>query len=260
MKAIILAAGYATRLSPLTDTVAKPLLPVGGRPMVDEICDRIDAVPEVDELHVVTNSRFARAFEEWASAREGRLRPVVHDDGTSSNEDRRGAIGDIRFTVEEAGLEGEHLLVVAGDNLFEFALEGLVAEWHGLEQPASAVAVYRCGSLELASKYGVVELDDGGRIVSFEEKPAAPRSDLVATATYLYHRDHAARIDDYLAGGNSPDQPGKLIAWLYSRAPVYGHDFDGTWQDIGDADQLLAADNRLREQRGLPVRDVYSLA
>src|SRR3954447_20694570 len=185
VKAIILAAGYATRLSPLRDPGAKPLLPVGGRPMVEEICDRIDAVPEVDELHVVTNSRFAQAFAEWADARDGRLVPVVHDDGTSSNEDRLGAIGDIRFTVEEAGLEGEDLLVVAGDNLFEFALEGLVQFWQQVAQPASAVAVYQCGSLELASKYGVVELDDAKRIVSFEEKPAAPRSDLVATATYL---------------------------------------------------------------------------
>src|SRR3954454_15075581 len=142
MKAIILAAGYATRLSPLTDTVAKPLLPVGGRPMIDEICDNLDSVGEVDELHVVTNSRFAGAFEEWASGRNGRLRPIVHDDGTSSNEDRRGAIGDVRFTIDEAGLVGEDLLVVAGDNLFEFALTGLIEFWHELEQPASAVSVY----------------------------------------------------------------------------------------------------------------------
>jgi glucose-1-phosphate thymidylyltransferase len=260
MKAIILAAGYATRLSPLTDTVAKPLLPVGGRPMIEEICDRVDDVPEVDELHVVTNARFAGSFETWAAAREGRLRPVVHDDGTRSNDDRLGAIGDIRFTIAEAGLAGEDLLVVAGDNLFEFRLQGLVEYWHELSQPASAVAVYRCGSLELASKYGVVELDELGAILSFEEKPAHPRSDLVATATYLYHRDHAARIDEYLAAGNSPDQPGKLVAWLQERVSVYGFGFGGTWQDIGDAEQLLTADNRLRERRGLPVRDRYSLA
>src|SRR4051812_40096164 len=129
MKAIILAAGYATRLRPLTDSVAKPLLPVGGPPMIEEICDNLDAVADVDELHVVTNSRFAAAFETWGAERSGRLQPVVHDDGTSSNEDRLGAIGDIRFTVEEAGLAGEHLLVVAGDNLFEFALTDLVGFW-----------------------------------------------------------------------------------------------------------------------------------
>jgi glucose-1-phosphate thymidylyltransferase len=260
MKAIILAAGYATRLSPLTDRVAKPLLPVGGRPMVDEICDNLDAVPEIDEVHVVTNSRFAGSFATWARQREGRLAPVVHDDGTSSNEDRLGAIGDIRFTIAEAGLEDEHLLVVAGDNLFEFALADLVAFWHELDQPSSAVAVYRCGSLELAAKYGVVELDELGRILSFEEKPADPRSDLVATATYLYHREHAARIEEYLASENPPDQPGKLVQWLHSREPVFGYAFGGSWQDIGDADELLAADNRLRERRGLPVRAQYSLA
>jgi glucose-1-phosphate thymidylyltransferase len=260
MKAIILAAGYATRLSPLTDTVAKPLLPLGGRPMIDEICENLDGVAEVDALHVVTNSRFAGAFATWAAGRAGRLRPVVHDDGTSSNEDRLGAIGDIRFTVEEACLAGEHLLVVAGDNLFEFALTDMVAFWDELEEPASAVAMYRCGSLELASKYGVVELDELGRILSFDEKPAHPRSDLIATATYLYHRDHAARIDEYLDGDNSPDQPGKLVQWLHSREPVFGYAFSGEWQDIGDAAELLAADNRLRARRGLPVREQYSLA
>jgi glucose-1-phosphate thymidylyltransferase len=260
MKAIILAAGYATRLSPLTDTVAKPLLPVGGRPMIEEICDNLDDVAEVDELHVVTNSRFAGPFEAWAAGRSGRLEPVVHDDGTSSNEDRLGAIGDIRFTIEEAGLAREHLLVVAGDNLFEFSLTDFVGFWHELAQPSSAVAVYRCGSLELASRYGVVEVDEDERIVSFEEKPEHPRSDLCATATYLYHRDHAALIGDYLAAGNSPDQPGNLVRWLQERVPVFGHAFGGVWQDIGDADQLLAADNRLRERRGLPQREEYSLA
>ena len=259
LKAIILAAGYATRLRPLTDTVAKPLLPVGGRPMIDEICDNLDGVGDVDELHVVTNSRFAGAFEGWAEQREGRLRPVVHDDGTSSNEDRLGAIGDIRFTIDAAGLEDDDLLVIAGDNLFEFPLGDLVAFWRDLEQPASAVTVYHCGSLELASRYGVVELDELARILSFEEKPEHPRTDLCATATYLYPRDHAARIDEYLASGNSPDQPGKLVQWLHTREPVFGYSFGGVWQDIGDADELLAADNRLREQRGLPQRAQYSL-
>jgi glucose-1-phosphate thymidylyltransferase len=119
--------------------------------------------------------------------------------------------------------------------------------------------VYRCGSLELAALYGVVELDEMGRILSFEEKPEHPKSDLCATATYLYHRDHAALIDEYLASGNSPDQPGNLVHWLHSRVPVFGYGFGGEWQDIGDAEQLLAADNRLRERRGLPQRERYSV-
>src|SRR5262245_9123270 len=117
MQAIVLAAGYATRLRPLTDTLAKPLLPLAGRPLIDYVCDKIDAVGEAEALHVVTNSRFAQGFRDWAADRQGRLRPVVHDDGTATNETRLGAIGDIRFTVEGAGLVGHDILVVAGDNV-----------------------------------------------------------------------------------------------------------------------------------------------
>src|SRR5690242_9159000 len=107
MKAIILAAGYATRLRPLTETRAKPLLPLAGRPLIDYVCDKIDEVQEVDQLHVVTNARFAGSFQEWASAHRGRLTPQIHDDGTSTNETRLGAIGDIQFTVEQGGLAGD---------------------------------------------------------------------------------------------------------------------------------------------------------
>ena len=131
MKAIVLAAGYATRLRPLTETVAKPLLPVGGRPMVEWILDRIAEVDEIDEVHVVTNARYAPSFRAWAATAASPLPLVVHDDRTLSNEDRLGAIGDIRFTVEEAGLQGEDLLVIAGDNLFRFSLADYVGWWRG---------------------------------------------------------------------------------------------------------------------------------
>src|ERR671910_3518314 len=122
MHAVVLAAGYATRLRPLTDRLAKPLLPLAGRPMLDYLADKIDDVGEAEALHVVTNSRFAPDFEAWARARSGRLSVRVHDDGTSSNTDRLGAIGDLRFVIERAELGGDDLLVVAGDNLFDFSL------------------------------------------------------------------------------------------------------------------------------------------
>jgi glucose-1-phosphate thymidylyltransferase len=255
VKAIVLAAGYATRLYPLTLTVAKPLLPVGGRSMIDYILDRIDEVDEIDAVHVVTNGKFATAFDAWAVGRDG---VVVHDDGTTSEDDRLGAIGDIEFVVERAGLEGDDLLVVAGDNLFDFGLADYVAWWRSKGE-ASAVALYDVRDLGLAAKYGIVGLGDGDRVESFEEKPAQPRSTLAATATYLYHRAHVPLVRTYLAEGNSPDQPGRLIAWLAPRVPVFGYRFDGDWRDIGDADQLLDADNRLRALGGLPARDTYGL-
>jgi glucose-1-phosphate thymidylyltransferase len=258
MKALVLAAGYATRLKPLTDDRSKSLLPVGGRPMLDWIADKLDEVSPVDELHVVSNARFAPATADWAAAREGRLRPVVHDDGTTSNDDRLGAIGDIAFTVEQGGLAGDDLLVVAGDNLFEFSLAEYVTWWAGLGE-ASAIAVRDCGDRDLARQYAVVEVDADGRVRGFVEKPEQPPSTLVAIATYVYHRAHVPLIADYLAGGNSPDAPGNLVAWLHTRRPVYGYRLDGEWFDVGDREQLLVADNWLRRRRGLPERDEYSL-
>jgi glucose-1-phosphate thymidylyltransferase len=257
MHAVVLAAGYATRLRPLTNRVAKPLLPLAGRPMVDYLADKIDEVAEIEAVHVVTNSRFAPAFDTWAASRSGRLSVRVHDDGTSSNDDRLGAIGDLRFVIERAGLEGEDLFVVAGDNLFEFSLEDYVGFWrsHG----GSAIGVHDVGDLLLARQYGVVELDDGDRVVSLVEKPARPASTLASIAAYLFPAEHAALVRDYLDEGNAPDQPGRFVVWLYPRVPVHGYRFEGHWLDIGDHSQLLEADNRMRRRAGLAEQNEYSL-
>jgi glucose-1-phosphate thymidylyltransferase len=251
MRAIVLAAGYATRLRPLTDSIAKQLLPIGGRPMMDWVCDKVAEVS--DDIHVVTNSRFARDFERWADSRNG---ITVHDDGTGSNDDRLGAIGDIAFVLARTGADDD-LLVIAGDNLFDSSLVGFADFWRE-KGVASAVAVYDCGDLELATHYGVVEVGEDDRVVSFEEKPSEPRSTLVATAAYLYHRAHVPLVERYLADGNPPDQPGRLVAWLCRREPVYGYRLDGPWYDVGNPDQLLEADNRWRARVGLPARDTYS--
>jgi glucose-1-phosphate thymidylyltransferase len=253
LEALVLAAGYATRLYPLTLTIAKPLLPIGGRPMIDWIVDRIREVDDVDGIHVVTNAKFARSFRDWAPGDV-----TVHDDGTKSEDDRLGAIGDIRFVVETAGLHDDHLLVIAGDNLFDYSLAGLVDFWRGKGE-ASAIALYEHPDRSLLAQYGVVELDEDDRVVAFVEKPAEPASNLAATATYLYHRHHLALLPDYLEGGNSPDAPGNYVAWLHTRAPVYGYRFGGEWLDIGDKGQLLEADNRLRAKAGLPTRAEYAL-
>lgn len=255
MKAIILAGGYATRLRPLTENLSKCLLPVGGRPMVDWILDRVRGVGEIDDVHVVTNSRFAPDFEEWAAGKAG---VHVHDDGTTSNEDRLGAIGDVAFTLDAAGIEDEDVIVIAGDNLFEYSLQDYVDFWRG-KGSASAVAVRDVGDLRLASQYGVVALDEDERVTAFVEKPADPVSTLCATATYIYHRAHVPLVDRYLAEGNAPDQSGSFFEWLRALEPVYGYVFDGYWLDIGDREQLLAADNLLRAAQGLPARERYEL-
>lgn len=248
MKALILAAGYATRLSPLTDDVPKGLLPVGGRPMVDWIVDSIrDA--GVDDLLLVTNARFAPLFAEWSTTNG----VTIIDDGTDANENRLGAIGDIRFAALD-----DDALIIAGDNLFDYRLADLIDFWRG-KGSTSAVAVHDVGSRELARKYGIVDVDADDRIVSFVEKPDDPPSTLAATATYLYSRAHLALVDAYLDEGNAPDQPGNYVAWLHRREPVYAYRVEGGWYDIGDHEQLLEADNRLRRRLGLEQRASYTL-
>ena len=254
MKAIIIAGGYATRLQPLTQDLSKCLLPVGGRPMVDWILDSLHGVGEIDEVHLVTNHRFAADFDRWTGSKRG---ITVHDDGTTSNEDRLGAMGDVAFTIDRAGIDDD-VLVVAGDNLFDYSLADFTSFWRS-KGTASAVAVLDVGDLRLASQYGIVDVADDERITSFVEKPADPPSTLAATATYIYHREHVPLVARYLDEGNAPDQVGSFIAWLHSREPVYAYRFAGRWLDIGDKQQLLAADNQLRREQGLPERAEYSL-
>ena len=214
--------------------------------MLDWILDRAGEVTE--EVHVVTNHRFAADFERWSAGRV-----TVHDDGTTSNEDRLGAIGDVRFVLDRIGRDDD-LLVIAGDNLFDYSLAEYVAWWRG-KGVASAVALHEVDDLELVRQYSVVEVDDDDRIVSFVEKPADPRSGLCATATYIYHREHVPLVDAY---PGDPDKSGSLVEWLHERAPVYGYRFEGGWLDIGNREQLLEADNRLRRRQGMPERAQYA--
>jgi glucose-1-phosphate thymidylyltransferase len=258
VKALVLAAGYATRLRPLTDTWAKELLPVGGRPIIDWIVDAIAEVDAIDEIHVVTNARKAPAFHQWAAARGSDVR--VHDDGTTSNDDRLGAIGDLRFVIDSAAIDDD-MLVIAGDNLFEFSLVDYVAFWNSKREQlgaASAVAVRDVDTIDIARRMGIVDLADDDRVTAFVEKPDDPPSTLAATATYLFDRAHVALVHEYLDAGNPNDQPGRYVAWLQAREPVYGWVFAEDWYDIGDAEQLHAADNHLRARRGLPPRGTYS--
>ena len=182
MKCVILAAGYATRLRPLTDDLPKHLLPVGERPMLEWVLDRVGEVEEVDATHLVTNRRFAPAFERWAKPHG----VYVHDDGTTSNEDRLGAVGELHLVIETAGLRGDELLVLAGDNLFEFSLPRFAEWWRAKGRPASAVAAPRCRRPRARHALR----DRGHRrptsaSCSFVEKPSDPPSTLASTLIYL---------------------------------------------------------------------------
>jgi glucose-1-phosphate thymidylyltransferase len=238
MKAVVLAAGYATRLYPLTLNRPKPLLEVGGRPMLDWVLDRLEEMG-VDETIVVTNAKFTPHFEEWA--KDKRNVHVVND-GTTSNDDRLGAIGDLVFVLETLGLDDD-LVVVAGDNLFLDDISGFAAYGRGVDAPV--IAVHDVGDLSLMREYNQVEIDEDGRVLFMEEKPEHPRTTLAAVALYYYPRRVLPLLEQYLAEGNNPDQPGRLPEWLHSRTDVYAWPFPGDWYDIGSREQLEEADRLL---------------
>ncbi len=245
MKALILAAGYGTRLRPLTKNKAKPLLPVAGKPIINYLLDRLNAIEDVDEIYVVTNHRFAGEFERWAAETPSAKPITAVDDGTTSDDDKRGAIGDIGFVIEQHGID-EPMLIAGGDNIFTFDLGPFVQFFkaHG-----STVGLHELDDAEAVKRYNEVVLDERGRIVSFREKPPDPKSNLFAVCLYLYTAGDVARVSQYLRDGNNPDAPGHYVAWLHTRTDVYGCPLAGAWYDIGDLDAYREADRFFSEQR-----------
>lgn len=235
MKLLVVAAGYATRLYPLTVDRPKALLPIGGRPLLDRVLDALAGVG-ADETYVVTNARFAPQFEEWAAGKRG-LR--VLNDGTTSEDDKLGAIGDIAFVLDQAQVDDD-LVIVAGDNLFSEDLADFGRYVRERDEPV--LALYDVGDLDQMSKYNAIETDAEGRITFFEEKPVAPTSTLTGIALYFYPRETLPLIRRYIAEGNNPDQPGRLVEWLYSRVDFYTWRVPGRWYDIGSAETLREAD------------------
>lgn len=249
MKLLVLAAGYATRLRPLTDHQAKPLLPVAGRPMIDHVLDKFAACPEIDGIYVVTNRRYAPNFVRWAEDLGGQFagKPIhIVDDGTTSNDDRLGAIGDIGYVLRTCNIDDD-LVVVAGDNLFSGTLEDFVKT---AKQRGILVGVYDVGDLEQIRKYNNLGLDDEGRITHFEEKPQTPVSTVTAIALYHYPRAVLPWLHRYLADGKNPDQPGRLVEWLFPQIPCYTYRITGIWLDIGSRETYDEAQRLFQPLQG----------
>lgn len=242
MNVLILAAGYATRLYPLTLHKAKPLLEVGGKPIIEWLMDNLVDVPDLETVYVVTNDKFASDFQAWSKRYRGRQPKFtfkIINDGSKSDEDKLGAIGDINFVVTRENLTRTGLLIIAGDNLFTESLAGFVASARGTE---ATVAVYDVGDTEAIKKYGNITVNAEGIIIHFEEKPANPRGTLAAIALYYYSPEVLSLLKTYLAAGNNPDQPGRFVQWLYTRKPVKTFQLKGRWLDIGSKETLEEAD------------------
>lgn len=244
MNVLILAAGYATRLYPLTLNKAKPLLEVAGKPMIAWVVDNLRGIDDIGTIYVVTNTKFAGDFEHWA--RQYQLtHPGFHfkivNDGSTSDAEKLGAIGDINLVLTREQLTNADLLVVAGDNLFSEPLTDFVAR---ARSTRAAVALYDVGDLDQVRKYSNVQVDSEGVITDFEEKPAKPTSSLTAIALYYYSASVLSLFTTYIAAGNNPDQPGRFIQWLYKREPVKTIEISGTWFDVGSKETLEEA-NRI---------------
>ena len=230
MKAVILVAGYATRLYPLTKDTPKPLLSVGGRPIIDYIVDQINRIDAADEIFVVSNHKFALHFEKWAESKNNIKKITVLDDGTSTEETRRGAIGDIFYTITEKAIDDD-MVIIAGDNLFTYDLKENYDYF--MDKGDDCVCVKQFDDPEMIKQLGVVLLDEDNRIIDFEEKPENPKSNKASFATYFYKRETVPLFKTYLEEGNKPDAPGNFLAWLYKRKPVYGYVMNGECYDIG---------------------------
>lgn len=244
MKVIILAAGYATRLYPLTLTQPKPLLPVAGKPMIDHVLDNLAGIEGIDRVYVVTNAKFAGHFQKWADAYRAsktKLNFTVVNDGSTDDKNKLGAIGDLHLVLSREQVDDD-IIVVAGDNLFSERLDGFGKFCR--ERNAAVEGVFDVGSLEEVKKYNSISVDADGKITFFEEKPKNPTSTLTGIALYYYPRSVLPLIHQYIAEGNNPDQPGRLVQWLYPRVPVYTWKVPGLWFDIGSKETLEEA-NRI---------------
>ena len=229
MKCLILAAGYATRLYPLTLNFPKPLLEIGGKTILDWLIDDIDKSGLVDEYVVISNHKFACHFSDWAKKKTQKI--TVLDDGTESNETRLGAVKDIQFAIEELGLDDD-MLVIAGDNVLDFSLCRFIE--YAKEKQTSCIMRYFEPDENRLHKCGVVEIDGSDKILSMVEKPAEPATHWCCPPFYFYTRDDAGLVKKGIESGCGTDAPGSYIAWLCGQTTVHAMEMPGSRFDIGN--------------------------
>lgn len=242
MEAIVLAAGYGTRLHPLTENTPKPLLKVAGKPIIEHITKKLEEVGIIDKIHIVTNDKFEKHFKEWLHRFDAKTSIEIINDGTKSNEDRLGALGDIHYAINKKSIKND-IIVIAGDNLFGLSLSEVVSIFR--KKNHNAIVLYDVQDLELAKHYGVVEASNN-IVINFEEKPVRPKSTLVSTGIYLFSKKTINLIKKYIAQGNNPDKTGNFIEWLHKREQVYAYITDKKWYDIGSFEQLEKANKEYK--------------
>ena len=228
MKCLILAAGYATRLYPLTENFPKPLLEVKGKTILDWLVDDIDSSGLVDQYVVISNHKFVGHFEKWASAKKQNM--AVLDDGTSTNETRLGAVQDIQFAIDSLKLDDD-LLIIAGDNVLDFSLKTFIQ--YALQKKTSCIMRYFEPKLERLKKSGVLVVENDGLVIGMQEKPQEPKSTWCCPPFYFIVKKDIPMVAKGIEEGCGTDAPGSFIAWLYKKVSVYAMKMPGKRYDIG---------------------------
>jgi len=245
MKAYLLAAGYATRLHPLTLDRPKALLEIGGRPMLSQILDRVCELDDLSEVIAIGNHRFADVLGSWCASTPCPVPLRLLDDGSMSDDDKLGAIGDLAYALRESPpADDEDFVVVAGDNWLGFDLRPAQAAFHASGRRATLLVRKLAAIPDGPSPYNEVSPDSDGRVLHFREKPSDPKTPYVAIAVYFLPPQTRNLIEHYLANSGNPDAPGFFISWLTKHAPVRSHLFEGEWMDIGSHATLAAARER----------------
>jgi len=229
MKCLILAAGYATRLYPLTENFPKPLLTVGDKTILDWLVDDIDTAGLVDEYVVISNHKYAHHFDKWAESKQQKI--IVVDDGTDTNETRLGAVKDIWFAIEKLGLDDD-MLVIAGDNVLDFSLTKFMA--YAKEKNSSCIMRYYEANERKLLKCGVVTVDENDKILNMTEKSPTPATHWCCPPFYYYTKADAKLVQVGIEAGCGIDAPGSYIAWLCTQTPVHAMEMPGSRYDIGN--------------------------
>jgi glucose-1-phosphate thymidylyltransferase len=230
MKCILLAAGYATRLYPLTKDKPKSLLKVGDITILEHILNKIKVVDSIDEIYIVTNDLFFDIFNEWVNEFNYTKPIKVINDYTNTNDNRLGAIADLQLVLDKESIT-EDILVMAGDNLFDFDLRDFISYYNSINH--DCITCHTLENIEELKRTGVIEMDNTGKVIFFEEKPKTPKSDLAVPPFYIYKATTLKLIKHYLEEGNNPDAPGNFIPWLIKNKAVYAFKFEGERYDIG---------------------------
>ena len=247
MKAVVLAGGYAKRMWPLTRNRPKHLLPIAGRPMLDYLMSSLEEASEIDEIYISTNMRFQDQFRRYIDGLCTSKVISLFIEDSKCEEEKLGSVGALGYLIRSEGINDD-LLVIGGDNIFSFKISDFISYFR--EKEANTIALYDVGDMDKARLYGVVQIDDKGRIIDFQEKPSNPHSTLISTACYAYTRSGVYGILRYLDEGNDPDKMGCFIEWLYKREVVFGYVFTGVWFDIGSLESYRAADRYFSSLKG----------